>query len=139
MRKRAVPPLSQNSFGNLIVPLCIECTERSRIELKDLVAKMKKGIGEFREHFTQTPTGRDHAVQVVCGHSKKCEAIMGDDSIISSMFTSLSADKLWRLALLLLLAGREVDPFLGIQTQLGVPDSKVDRMRHMNSRIERRM
>ncbi|KAJ7960063.1 hypothetical protein O6P43_020557 [Quillaja saponaria] len=50
-----------------------------------------------------------------------------------------AADKLWRLALLLLLAGSEVDPFLGIQTQLGVPDSKVDRMRHVNSRIERRM
>ncbi|KAJ7957628.1 Transferase [Quillaja saponaria] len=89
MRKRVVPPLPQNSFGNLIAPLCIQCTDESRTELKDLVAETRKRIGEFREHFAQRPNGRDHAIQVICEPSKKAEAIMRDDSIKPSIFTSL--------------------------------------------------
>ncbi|KAJ7957629.1 Transferase [Quillaja saponaria] len=89
VRKRVVPPLPQNSFGNLIVSICIECTEWSRAELKDLVAEMRKRIGEFRDHFAQRPNGRDHAIQIICEPSKKVEAIMRDASIKPSIFTSL--------------------------------------------------
>ncbi|KAJ7957631.1 Transferase, partial [Quillaja saponaria] len=89
IRKRVVPPLSQNSIGNLIAPLCIECTEESRTELKDLVAEMRKRIGEFIEHFAQRPNGRDHAIQVICEPFKKVGAVMLDDSIKPYMFSSL--------------------------------------------------
>ncbi|KAL5862612.1 hypothetical protein ACOSQ3_000126 [Xanthoceras sorbifolium] len=53
-RNRNMPPLSANSFGNIVGCFPVGVVKSEIQELQDLVCKLRRGIEQFRENGLQT-------------------------------------------------------------------------------------
>ncbi|KAL5795314.1 hypothetical protein ACOSQ2_000134 [Xanthoceras sorbifolium] len=54
LRNRNMPPLSANSFGNIVGCFPVGVVKSEIQELQDLVCKLRRGIEQFRENGLQT-------------------------------------------------------------------------------------
>ena len=87
LRKRMVPPLPENSIGNLIWQFLV-FSKDSELELHDLVAKMREGLIEFCNEKANKFKG-DEGFQMVCESLKERGELMKRMDITIYRCTSL--------------------------------------------------
>ncbi|PQM43082.1 BAHD acyltransferase [Prunus yedoensis var. nudiflora] len=81
IRKRVVPPLSDDSIGNLCGYFAAH-TDETELELQGLVAKLRKGIKELSNSYAKR-LQKDQALQVVCKSFKEADELIKRDDIIN--------------------------------------------------------
>lgn len=79
IRKKVVPPLSDDSIGNLVGYFAAH-TDETEVELQGLVAKLRKGIKELSNSYAKR-LQKDQALQVVCKSFKDADELIKRDDI----------------------------------------------------------
>ncbi|XP_071724911.1 epi-neemfruitin B 7-O-acetyltransferse L7AT-like [Rutidosis leptorrhynchoides] len=72
LRKRIVPPLPENSIGNIFLPAVAEIEDSDGFELQDLIANMKRGVQDASEAAENVYKG-DGVVTFACEMARELE------------------------------------------------------------------
>ncbi|XP_062015847.1 BAHD acyltransferase At5g47980-like [Rosa rugosa] len=93
IRKRVVPPLSDDSIGNLVGYFAAQAKE-SELELQGLVAQLRKGLNEASNYCAERLKGSDGSRVIIESFKESDDFIHRDDIMNFHVCTGLSDYKL---------------------------------------------
>jgi hypothetical protein len=79
LRKRMVPPLPENTFGNL-VGYFASCATECEIELQSLVGQLRKGLRDFGENYVEK-LGEGKAFMAVCESFQEAGSMLQEGNV----------------------------------------------------------